>query len=52
MDTNIFSEKGINGYIQEIDYTPFGFLLYSEIQVSNLNNYHTAVAIHLKQSKK
>ena len=37
MDMTIRSskEKGINGYIQDIDYTPFGFQLYSEIQVKS-----------------
>jgi hypothetical protein len=33
MDTTITNETGFDGYIQDIDYTPFGFLMFSEIQV-------------------
>lgn len=33
MDTSIKNENGINGFIQDIEYTPFGFQLYSAIQV-------------------
>jgi hypothetical protein len=33
MDTTITNETGFNGYIQDIDHTPFGFLMFSEIQV-------------------
>ncbi len=33
MDISIRPENGITGYIQEIDYTPFGYQLFSAIQV-------------------
>ncbi len=33
MDATITNETGFNGYIHDIDYTPFGFLMFSEIQV-------------------
>lgn len=33
MDIAIRPENGIPGYIQDIDYIPFGFQLFSDIQV-------------------